>query len=583
MHVLETSSPSSGFTASRHPLAMLLSLMLMALGAMACPGTPPPSTRPDAGQPQQRPDAGTQVDAGEPDSGIVDPEPDAGVEPPPPFTMQADAEQSLRFEPERFFPFDVRVTRQSSFTGSVALSVEGLPPHVQVAPVSIAETVNAGRLDFTLDEFAAYGHIPVKVVGEGGGKRVEHALTLDIQPGQAALDNAFGSNGIAMPGLGHPAVSINVMAVQPDGRWILVGSTGSTGLRDVLVARLLADGTPDASFGTNGVVVTDICGGDDFLDAVTVLPDGRILVAGAAMAATGNCSDTRYQSVLFARYTSTGAPDTTLGGTGVLTFRISSGSTITPAVLHAVAVDSQGRIVGAGTAQHDDKDILLMRISPTGAADNTFGGDGVVSRDLGTNEEGMGLVIQADGRLVVTAAQGNTNRDMVMQRFTTSGSLDVSFDYFSTWSSIDLVPRTLHLLSNGKFVVGGQMTRATGETEVFLARITSGGDNDTTFASSGYRFLKAGQNDTLAGTGVLPGGQLVAATWSKDAAGRSGIGVVHVSEIGVTLRTHRTDLPGEEKPGAALLDADGFLRVAGVRTSPEQPTEAPFVTRFWPY
>jgi uncharacterized delta-60 repeat protein len=476
------------------------------------------------------------------------------------------------------------VNRQSSFSGSVALSVEGLPPHVQAAPVSIADTVNTGRLDFTLDELAAYGRVPVKVVGEGGGKRVELALTLDIQPGQAALDSAFGSSGIAMPGLGHPAVSIHAMAVQTDGKWLLVGSTGSPGLRDVLVARLLPDGTPDSSFGTHGVIVTDICGGDDFLDAVTVLSDGRILVVGAAMAATGDCSDTRYQSVLFARYTSSGAPDTTFGTTGVLTFRISAGATtITPAVLHAVAVDSQGRIVGAGTAQDSDKDILLVRLTPAGLVDNTFGGDGVVSRDLGTNEEGMGLAIQADGKLVVTATQGNTDRDLVMQRFTTSGSVDLSFDYFSTWLKIDLVPRTLHLLPNGKFVVGGLVTLETGGTEVFLARITSGGDDDTTFASSGYRFLKAGQNDTLAGTGVLPGGQLVAATWSKDTTGKSGIGVVHVSEIGVTLRTHRTDFPGEEKPSVALLDAGGYLRVAGVRTTPEQPAEAPFVTRFWPY
>lgn len=58
---------------------------------------------------------------------------------------------------------------------------------------------------------------------------------------------------------------------------------------------------------------------------------------------------------------------------------------------------------------------------------------------------------------------------------------------------------------------------------------------------------------------------------------------MHVSESGVTHRTHRTDLPGEEKPGVALLDAEGFLRVAGVRTTSEQPVEAPFVTRFWPY
>jgi uncharacterized delta-60 repeat protein len=563
-------------------LLAALALTLMAVGAVGCgsedsPSNPTPTPSRDAGS--------TPVDSGvtEPDAGSV--ETDAGVTPAA-VTLQAPSELTLQFAPDASVALPVQVLRQAPFASDVTLSVTDLPPHVSVASVLVAGAEATKTLTFTVDEFAAYGRFSAKLVAVGGGEQAELPLTLDIQHGRAALDSSFGTGGVVVPDLGYPAVRINAMAAQPDGKWVLVGSTGSTGLRDVLVARLLADGTPDPDFGTKGAVATDVCGGDDYVDAVTVLSDGRILVAGGAIYGAGSCSGTKYQGALFVRYTATGALDTTFGGTGVRAFQISAGV----AALHAVTVDSQGRVVGAGTVQNNDLDLLVMRLTATGAQDTTFSADGLAWLDLGDDEDGLGVVTQADDEVVVAGTSTGSTNLLALVRFNTDGTKDTGFSYSTGFTYPKMTPRTLHLLPDGNLLVGSRGVFDSGGTEsaATLLRVTSTGAPDTTFATTtGIRSYSAVTNlakDALVGTAILPGGEFAITTWSKDAAGVSGVGVIHVSADGKTvLRQHRTDLPGEERPVCAALGADGVLGVAGMRKESGQSAETPFVTRFWPY
>ncbi|NRD43577.1 hypothetical protein [Corallococcus exiguus] len=563
-----------------------LALLTGACGSSEEPTRPPPMSSHDAGV-----DAGTGTTDGgadggaeDSDGGAVEP-PDAGVEPAA-FTLSTFAEQTVRFDPSSSTALAVHVTRHPSFTGQVSLSVEGLPSHVrttQALPVIIPEGTASTPLGYIPDEFAAYGRFSLKLVGEGGGTRAEFPFTLEIQSAPAALDSAFGTEGVATPGFGLPAMKINAMAAQPDGRWILVGSTGSTGQRDVLVARLLPDGKPDATFGTQGVVVSDICGGDDYVDAVTVLSDGRIVVAGGAISGTNTCSGTKYQSVLLARYTPEGMLDTTFGGTGVRTFQLSTGSS----TLHAVTVDANGRVVGAGTVDNDGLDLVVVRLTPTGALDTAFSGDGVATADVGREDDGLCVVAEPDGKVVVAGTSTGSLDTLTLRRFNADGSTDNSFRYTPSFSSPDITPRTLHRLSSGNWLVGGKAVFFSGKTQAVVARLTASAGEDTSFGDAGYTFFTAGLTgvqDTVVGTGLLADGTVVAATWNQDAKGMSGLGVVHLSSNGASvLRSHRTDLPGSEQPTAALLDAQGFLRVTGMRI-PEGQTEAvPFVTRFHPY
>ncbi|QSQ19499.1 hypothetical protein JY651_29795 [Pyxidicoccus parkwayensis] len=534
----------------------------------------------------------TPRDSGVPetDSGVIETdagtgEPDSGVSIPA-ITLEGSGEVTLEFAPGAPVDFPVQVVRKEPFSADVTLSVVDLPPHVKAVPVTVPGTETAALLSFTVDEFAAYGRFPVKLVAVGGGEQAELALTVIVNHGQAALDSSFGNEGVVAPDLGQPAVRINNMAAQPDGKWVLVGSTGSTGLRDVLVARLLADGTPDPDFGTKGVVVTDVCGGDDYVDAVTVLSDGRILVAGGAVYGAGSCSGTKYQGALFIRYTAAGALDTTFGGTGVRAFQISAGV----ATLHAVTVDSQGRIVGAGTVKNTDLDLMVMRLTPTGEQDKSFSSDGLAWMDLGDDEDGMAVVTQSDDKVVVTGTSTASANLLALVRFNADGTKDSGFSYASGFSYPKVTPRTLHLLPDGKLLVGGKGVFNSGGATyaAVLARMTKSGALDTSFESQmGLRSYSAVTNtakDTLAGTAILPGGEVVLATWSKDAADAPGVGLIHVSADGRTvLRAHRTDLSGDERPVCAALGVDGTLGVAGMRTASGQSSERPFMTRFWPY
>ena len=74
------------------------------------------------------------------------------------------------------------------------------------------------------------------------------------------------------------------LALQPDGRIVVVGDTG--GNLDAGVFRLNADGSTDTSFGTAGDGSFNVNGNDD-ANAVAIDNNGRILVAGDDIASAG--------------------------------------------------------------------------------------------------------------------------------------------------------------------------------------------------------------------------------------------------------------------------------------------------------
>jgi uncharacterized delta-60 repeat protein len=104
------------------------------------------------------------------------------------------------------------------------------------------------------------------------------------------LDPTFGTVGKVVTdfrGTENLDDGIQAIAVLPDGKILAAGySTDGASLSlDFALARYNPNGTLDTSFGTGGKVTTDFGGSenlDDFGNALAILPDGKILVAGAA-------------------------------------------------------------------------------------------------------------------------------------------------------------------------------------------------------------------------------------------------------------------------------------------------------------
>jgi uncharacterized delta-60 repeat protein len=164
---------------------------------------------------------------------------------------------------------------------------------------------------------------------------------------------AFGSNGRVSISTSRVARGL---ALQADGKLLLAGrSIGSPGLFELM--RLNADGSLDTGFGTGGLVSTSLSqstsGEGDHALAVALRPDGRIYVAGHSGSINRNFA--------LARYTTTGALDTSFAGTGVVSVDfngLNDGA-------ESIAIQGDGRIVLGGFATPTSTDgYALMRINP---------------------------------------------------------------------------------------------------------------------------------------------------------------------------------------------------------------------------
>lgn len=230
------------------------------------------------------------------------------------------------------------------------------------------------------------------------------------------LDTSFSGDGIQTLNVGL-FDSVAGVAVQPDGKIVAVGR-GGTGFT---VVRLQADGSLDPAFGSSGIVDT-LIGNLTLRDeaaAVTLLGDGRILVAGTAD------YDYPYPSdFALVRYLPNGRLDPSFGLNGIVVTQKPGEQ-----IVRALALTPTGGMVVAG---YGGQAFRLARYRPAGALDPTFGTGGIVSTLIGTlYADAHAVWVQADGKVIA----GGTARDglpsmwdeLAVARYNADGSLDTSF------------------------------------------------------------------------------------------------------------------------------------------------------------
>jgi uncharacterized delta-60 repeat protein len=195
-----------------------------------------------------------------------------------------------------------------------------------------------------------------------------------------------------------------------------------------------------------------------------------------------------------------GALDTGFGDGGVSFLPVSGHADR----INAVAIDSLGRIVGAGSARQagsGNSDWTVVRLLADGTPDPGFGGgDGVVVISLpGSNDEAWDLLLQADGRIVVggdVAAPGDPNVAVV--RLEADGDLDPTFGdgdgRFDASTAPGIEPDTLHALvqtPDGGVVAAGYGGSA---FDLWAFRLGPAGDLDTTYGDDGIARLDPGSD-----------------------------------------------------------------------------------------
>ncbi len=133
------------------------------------------------------------------------------------------------------------------------------------------------------------------------------------------------------------------------------------------------------------------------------------------------------------RFTSSGAFDTSFNSNGFLTQDSAAGGGGTERG-QAIALDASGNILAVGASWNGtNTDMVLWRFTPSGTLDTSFGSNGIVAHNnaAGGNgtDWGLALALDAGGNVLVAGYSTNasSNTDLALWRYTSSGVLDTSF------------------------------------------------------------------------------------------------------------------------------------------------------------
>jgi uncharacterized delta-60 repeat protein len=186
------------------------------------------------------------------------------------------------------------------------------------------------------------------------------AIVLARYNQDGSLDASFGGGGIVTTGRPGETNETHGMALQADGKIVVVGARPTASespkvVADFLVHRYNSDGTLDASFGDGGEVVTDY-GTYGVAGAAVLQVDGRIVVSGG-LRAIGAEDGLEFA---IARYNTDGALDVPFGDGGKVFVDVDGAS-----FAEALTVQANGDIVAAGYGGDDTRGFVLVRVMGT--------------------------------------------------------------------------------------------------------------------------------------------------------------------------------------------------------------------------
>jgi uncharacterized delta-60 repeat protein len=273
-------------------------------------------------------------------------------------------------------------------------------------------------------------------------------------------DTSFGGgDGVTYLDVNGNSDAARSVDVDMQGRIVVGGITDpASGPSDVLLARLLPDGTLDPTFGAGGIVVQDIRGDFEGAYDIDVLPDGRILAAGSGQ--------TDFVRPWLARFAENGSLDKSFGRRGLVLPRVGG-------AWYEVLGTADGRVLVAG---EQELNLVVARYTSAGRIDRTYGSGGTALFSLGPWPDPIpaawGMAVLSDGDLLVAGAATRTSySEGLIVRLDPQGTLDQAFGTggiirysedpqysSSSFSAVAALP------------VGGAVVAGTGYTGAIVAR-----------------------------------------------------------------------------------------------------------------
>ncbi len=421
--------------------------------------------------------------------------------------------------------------------------------------------------------------------------------------GRNFITAAFNTNGSEMfrreldPGGENSDQGAYDIAVQKDGKIVVIGNTVLGGDSDFVVARYLANGQLDNAFGEKTGFTTTGMGGQDYAYAMALQSDGKIVAAGTREEATiGKDYD-----FVIARWLSNGQLDNSFSGDG----KKGVGFDNDLDSASDVAIDpASGKIIIVGRS---GERIAIARLQPDGDLDDSFSDDGRLIKDdfgrakavdmqrgqivvaygksgsLGLmwfSEDGkffgefgfLGLQVvgtqfdmlrQPDGQYVIGTGQ-------TIARLQTNSQLDKRGATIYGMPPEDNRAFGMAVQADGKVVIAGEVTPAgSGQDSDFAAtRYHPDGRVDSSFADNGRYTFGFAKDDSIQDVAVTSDQKILLAGYSEGGSQGFNFAAVRLDAEGVDEKTLLVDFNGGDDFGQkVLVRRDGGFVVVGMVTN----------------
>jgi uncharacterized delta-60 repeat protein len=377
----------------------------------------------------------------------------------------------------------------------------------------------------------------ILVVGNANDTNIGHQdiALIAYNPTTGAPDNSFGSSGVVLTDVGTPAVA-NAVVVSGSNIYVAGYANDSNGHQDIMVAKYNLTGTLVSTFGTNGFELTNMTGSSSQANAIA-MSGSNILVAGfGPLSSTNN-----QQAILIAEYNSGGTLVSSFGNSGITTTAVGTNSAVANAMLFngtSIFVAGNGAGGSAVLAVYNTAGLLTHLTATNINGSASWNAIGLSSS--GSNVLVAGTASNGDSSSVIALGEYNTSGTLVSS-FGTSGITltPVGGAVYNNAGGMSAGANAMVIESGGKILLSGHgQYYASAGVKVeglVLAQYTSSGALDPTFGTDGVvtppTGMFSGVGDAMS---VLSNGNLVVAGQVKPAYGSASM---FVAEYDLTPQT----------------------------------------------
>ena len=352
---------------------------------------------------------------------------------------------------------------------------------------NVALNTNFGDNGYVINSFV-YGYktleiLPNQKILGGSFKRTStsgiilvHIALLQFNE-DGSPDTTFGNDGVVITQIENTSF-INSMCIQPDGKIIICGDYDDTNfVTNGLIARYNPDGSLDSSFGIDGIVKMNTDNYNFYsAGSVRLTADNKIIVAG----------DTGSQTFI-ARFNSDGSIDTTFSTNGVKICNTPDFQFVVEADQLVVLPDGAMLLDGRDYTQSNNPRMAVVKYNADGSICNTFGNEGILLFDFNIDninpqlEYFYNIKITNDNKIMLSGKVQNTE-EFYLIKLTSNGALDFNF---GNNGIINNNKGRYVFQNNGKIIYLKNIPNATNDFSR-LGRLNQDGSDDLTFNGTGF-------------------------------------------------------------------------------------------------